>query len=186
MIINQAYVTNISDGRSDRGPGRPTCRPGTKRWHGKVWPRLAFVAFAAIAAAGPARAETKTPFQTPLTNVSCSFGTCKYLGPVVPTNHRLDVQHVSCMAEAFASGARNSIWNAEAQLWTASGTNPVTTLQVLVGSVQTTTRIDLSRFVMSQPILLYIPANHRLAISVRNDIKAPNGSCFLAGQMVQL
>lgn len=184
MIINKAYVTNISDGRSDRGPGRPTCRPGTKRWHGKVWPRLAFVAFAAIAAADPARAETKTPYQTPLTKASCSFGICKYLGPVVPTKHRLDVQHVSCMAEAFASKAINTIWNAEAQLWTASGTNFVTTLQVLVGSVQTTTRTD--RFVVSQPILLYIPANHRLAISVRNNIEAPFGSCYLAGQMVRL
>jgi hypothetical protein len=149
--------------------------------------RLATPSRASSLVDSAALAETaRTPYQAFLYPPDCvaSSNICRLTSDTVPRRRRLEIRQLAC--QGVHSGNLLPTVTGNIDLETAAGAF-VTRLNLLDGRYTRNPGSTLAAWTISQPTLMFVPANHRtkITISTGSPVNSSSG-CTISGYLVTL
>jgi len=135
-----------------------------------------------------ALAETaRTPYQAYLYPPDCaaSSNICRLTSEVVPRRRRLEIRQLACTGVHSNANLLPSIWG-YVEVETAAGAF-VQRILLLDGRYTKNPGSSLAAWTISQPTLMFVPANHRIKITISSGSPVNSSSgCTISGYLVTL
>lgn len=133
-------------------------------------------------------AETaRTPYQAYLYPPDCgaSSNVCRFTSDVVPRRRRLEIRQLACTGVHSNANLPPTIWG-YVEVETAAGAF-VQRILMLDGRHTKNSGTTLAAWTVSQPTLMFVPANHRMKITISSGSPVNSSSgCTISGYLVTL